>query len=315
MRALVTAIGSMSAECTVTSLNRMGIEVVATDIYDQCYHPITTQCAAFVKVPRVFPDQKAYCEALLMAAQRYACSAIIPLTDPEVDVLSQERDFFVSHGVAIWLANAEAIIKARTKDCWERELAASRDFSLIPTYNNYEELSACYAGEFVAKKVNGRSSEGILFSDTNTFVLTKSYETGYVYQPFIEGDIITVDFVRHPQSLNVVAVPRKECMRTKNGAGTVVEILDPRLVGAAVEELATTLNLTGVMNCEFIRRDEQLYLMDINPRFSAGVSFSRMAGYDFIKADVDCYTADDVVHSPSIEVGSVLVKRFCDFKV
>lgn len=78
-------------------------------------------------------------------------------------------------------------------------------------------------------------------------------------------------------------------------------------------EMCGGLGLTGVMNCEFIRTDDALYLMDINPRFSAGVSFSKMAGYDFVMADAACYQADDLAPLSSVKAGAVFVKRFCDF--
>lgn len=314
MNILVTAIGSMSAECVVDSLNNLGVGVIATDIYPKEYHPVARKCKDFVQVPKVFPNVDSYCQSILTAAINNKCEAIIPLTDPEVDVLSDQRHLFSAAGIKVWLASDHAIKGARAKDFWSVRLSNSRSFKMIPTFDKFLSLCQNYAGEFVAKRVNGRSSEGILFSDTANFKGDIRYEKGYLFQPLLTGEIITVDFVRHPLSGQVVLLPRVELMRTKNGAGTVVRILNPDDYKSPIEELVGSLELTGVMNCEFIQNNDGLFLMDINPRFSAGVSFSKMAGYDFVKSNIDCYTSDCLDNLVNQNEGHIFVKRFCDFK-
>lgn len=314
MNVLVTAIGSMSAECTVSSLKAAGLGVVATDIYDACFHPVARECLAFEKVIKVSSNPEAYCRMICEVARRHDCSAVIPLTDPEVDALSSNRKLLEDRGVSVWLASHDAIALARNCDAWSHKLEHANSFKTIPTYLTYAELMSAYHGDFVAKRVNGRSSEGILFANTSTFVQSSVYERGYVFQPFIEGDVVTVDFAKHSRSGQLVVLPRQELMRTKNGAGTVVKILDPKLVEDAVVEVCDRLGLTGVMNCEFIRTENgSLYLMDINPRFSAGVSFSRMAGYDFVRADIACYKHDRMQGLTHVDVGKILVKRYCEY--
>ena len=314
MNILVTAIGSMSSECVIGSFVDQGFGVVGTDIYPKAYHPISKKCRAFVQVPCVYPDPLVYCNAILEVARQNDCAAIIPLTDPEVDVLSANREIFENAGVSIWFTKPEAILKARAKESWNKELADCTAFKTIPTYFSFAELTAHYIGDFVAKRINGRSSEGICFSNTSTFIETKPYHSGYIFQPKIgDDDIVTVDFAVHPKTHRTIVVPRREILRTKNGAGTVVEVLSPTLVQSAVEELTSKLGITGVMNCEFIQSGADLYLMDINPRFSAGVAFSKLAGYDFAKADSACYLSDDLPDCPAIETNRILVKRFVDF--
>ena len=313
MNVLVTAIGSMSSECVINSLNSLGIGVVGTDIYPQEYHPISHNCLAFRKVSRIYADSLKYCSELRDEALKRGCIAIVPLTDPEVDVISTNRDFFLNSGINIWLPDETVIKKVRNKELWCNLLYGSKSFKTIPSYNSFGALSREYTGDFVAKRITGRSSEGILFSNTSTFSSEKEYSLGYLFQPKIEGDIFTVDFAVHPKSGQMVFVPRIELMRTKNGAGTVVRIASLSFFYDAMVELVKRLKLTGVMNCEFISNKSGLYLMDINPRFSAGVSFSKKAGYDFVKANIDCYCSDSMDELNTPCTGSIFIKRFCDF--
>lgn len=314
MNAIVTAIGSMSAECVINSLLDMGIGVVATDIYPKEYHPIAHQCLDFQQVPRVYPDELCYCKAIFDIAIKNKCAVIIPLTDPEVDVLSSNRKMFEDVGVKVCLPDDEVIKRARCKSSWCKALSAAKYVRTIPTYDTYQELCESYSGEFVAKRVRGRSSEGIILSNTMVYHDCIDSNQEYIFQPRIKGDILTVDFVKHPTSHKFIFVPRIELMRTKNGAGTVVRIAHQDFCNKAMLEMVEVLGLTGVMNCEFICSDEGLYLMDINPRFSAGVSFSKMAGYDFVKSNIDCYTSDCIDNLVNQNEGHIFVKRFCDFK-
>jgi len=315
MNVLVTAVGSMSAEFVVSSLRKSGFGVLATDIYSREFHPVVEQCMEFALVPKAVHEPDAYCQALIDLCVRHGCSAVMPLTDPEVDVLSAHRGDFAAAGVDVWLASTSAITLARDKSAWGELLAEAKTFRVIPSYPSFAALDAVHSGRFVAKRVHGRSSEGILFGETETFSRSLLADGDYLFQPFIPGRIVTVDFVRHPNSGETFSVARAEMLRTKNGAGTAVEMLGADFARDAVGEVCDRLGLSGVMNCEFIQTDGGLHLMDINPRFSAGVSFSGLAGYDFVAADVACYLEDSLPPHGAIPGGRIFVKRYADFEV
>ncbi len=311
MNILVTAIGSMSSEAVIQTLHNEGHNVIATDYYPASYNPISNVCIAFSQMPLAYDTL--YCEKLLLFAQANKCEAIIPLTDPEVDALSVNQKLFENAGIKLWLAPSHIIQNVRDKSVWHKLLANVQHFHIIPTYHSYQELTENYTGKFVAKRVKGRSSEGIYFS--NTSENKRINENGYIFQPFIEGEICTVDFVVHPQSKEVICVPRIELSRTINGAGTVVRIAPINLFQAAIVELVETLKISGAMNCEFISDAHgQLWLMDINPRFSAGVAFSTLAGYNIIKACIECFTKPSLTPCTKIEPNIILVKRYVEFK-
>lgn len=312
MTVLVTAIGSMSAECVVRSLVSDGIRVIGTDLYPSSYNPISKECAAFSQMPKAYDAPEVFCRLIADYAKRMGAAAIIPLTDPEIDVLSPSRLVLVQCGISLWIPDDSVISNARNKQNWSRKLLGAKNFKTIPSFGDFASLAKEFRGEFVAKKIKGRSSEGIFFGSIEKFCGREDFDVGYLFQPRIIGDVVTVDFARHPMSKKLVLIPRKELLRTQNGAGTVVEIQDPEEYAAAVEEIANGLSLSGVMNCEFIKgRDGILHLMDINPRFSAGVSFSKKAGYDFPIADVACYTSEDIPRCENISVGEIMVKRYC----
>ncbi len=50
------------------------------------------------------------------------------------------------------------------------------------------------------------------------------------------------------------------------------------------KKISELLNIRGCVNIEFIETDKKIYhVLECNVRFSAGISFSHMAGYNFVK--------------------------------
>ena len=46
---------------------------------------------------------------------------------------------------------------------------------------------------------------------------------------------------------------------------------------------------------EFILHDADYYLIDINPRFSAGVAFSNFVGYDMVISHLNCFLGKEIL--------------------
>jgi len=124
----------------------------------------------------------------------------------------------------------------------------------------------------------------------------------YIFQPFIYGNIFTVDTVRDKTG-NCVAVARQELTRTSNGAGITVDVKRNTLLEQSAKFVANELNILGCINIEFIFDGNNYYLMDINPRFSAGVGFSCISGYDFVNNHLRCFKNEMIEDLVTVEEG------------
>ena len=86
-----------------------------------------------------------------------------------------------------------------------------------------------------------------------------------------------------------MATPRVENLRTLNGAGTSVKVFADEKIQTVAKEIADILNIRGCVNFEFIWSKDGLYFLECNPRFSGGVAFSCIAGYDYISNHLKCF--------------------------
>lgn len=307
MNILVTAIGSFSADYVISSLKKHQHFVVGCDIYPSIWHAVSKDCDAVYQVPLSSAQDK-YIHALLEICVKHHVDYIFPLTDVEVDVLNIHRKTFDHAGVKLCIQDTEMLRIARDKyeTC---RLFASDDKVNVPQFALSSELSTLFPLPGIAKPVNGRSSEGLLVIDCVEELMQLKSKPGYIVQEKLSGPVFTVDYVRNAACDKDVAIPREELLRTKNGAGTTVKISDDPRLQEVVSYIGNKLNVNGCINMEFILHEDKYYLIDINPRFSAGVAFSGVMGYDMVQAHLSCFKGEEILPAPSLSP-VIITKRY-----
>lgn len=286
MNLLLTAIGSFSCDVTIRNCHRLGMRVVGCDIYPMEWIAQSLDVDVFYQVAKAV-DEENYISQILDIIRQEEIDLLLPSTDAEVDVLNKHRDELKEAGAKLCISGARTISTCRDK------------MKFAETVGKYAIRSRLVCEEpdpefpVVTKPVNGRSSIGMqrIYDREHYELVPKDY----MVQPLIEGDVITVDVVRHPKSGYTEVLARCELLRTLSGAGTSVKIIrDPELE-AICKDIAEELHITGCVCFEFIKdEDGNYHMLECNPRLSGGVAFSCLAGYDFIKAHFDCFTADDI---------------------
>lgn len=285
MNILITAIGSMSALEVVGTLSAIpSAKVFGCDIYPAVWLPVAARVKAFLQVPRC-QQENAYVQALLGFCEEQAIDYLMPLTDLEVDVLSLHRQAFARRGVVLCLPDAACIALCRDKlqvHDFFRDDDQLKPIKTCPLAA-WVELSEPYP--LIVKPRRGRSSEGLAKVANSAALQTCLVGDNVgemIVQPMLEGSIYVADVLVDANSQRAVTVCRRELLRTSNGAGLTVELCpDPALAKLALHA-ALRLRIIGCVNLEFIKCAGRYWLMDVNPRFSAGVVFSRMAGYDMV---------------------------------
>ena len=308
MTILVTAIGSFSADCVISSLNQAGHKVIGCDIYPSEWHAVAKDCKAVYQVPLATTGED-YINALLKICRKHQIDFVFPLTDIEIDVLAPHRNRFAqacSGGLCIQSDETLRIARTKLTTCqffWDDPLVN------IPKFSESAHTPEDFPLPAIGKPVNGRSSEGLCIIQQQDELMRVKALPGYILQEKLTGSLFTVDYVRNAAQGTDVAIPRKELLRTKNGAGTTVKISCDSTLINMVSYIGRKLDVNGCINMEFILHEGNYYLIDINPRFSAGVAFSRMMGYDMVQAHLSCFTGETIPHAPALSQ-LIITKRY-----
>ena len=296
---LLTAVGSASASSVVESLKAQGCCVVGCDIYPQAWNAASNEVDVFFQAITV-TDRDAYIRMMEDAVRRENVTHLIPLTDVEVDVLCTEKARFAALGCTLCTPDEPAVRLCRNKMDMAEALEMSGVCRTIPTASPYGREPEDSEYPIMLKPVGGRSSQGqVVAHNAQQYHAALAQRKDYIAQPFIEGDIFTIDVARDLYG-NVRCLCRQELLRTVNGLGTTVRILPGHALEDVCAAIAAQAGIVGVVNMEFICRGEEAYFLEVNPRFSGGVGFSIAAGMDFAAMEIACHEGECLAPAPAL---------------
>ncbi|NMD37874.1 MAG: ATP-grasp domain-containing protein, partial [Christensenellaceae bacterium] len=215
---------------------------------------------------------------------------VIPLTDVECDALSPSKAYFKQNNIILACLDEELQSLCRNKLKLSKCLADV--CNTIPSYIYGDDIKEDYP--LILKPISGRSSQHQYIANNEKELASFArLRDDFIIQPFIKGSIYTVDLARDSKG-NVLSLVRQELLRTVNGLGIAVETFKNHPLNKTTKNIANKLGIVGVVNMEFIENDGNYYFLEINPRFSGGLEFSQMAGYNFVKAMIDCHIGKEI---------------------
>ena len=123
------------------------------------------------------------------------------------------------------------------------------------------------------RKSNG--SKGIRIIDHKES-LTEDELEGNLLQEYIEGnDEYTLGVFRQGSVTNIIVFKRM----LRSGYSYRVELKKNKEMEDLAEKVANLFSLEGFFNIQLIKKDDKLYIFEINPRISGTVRFRHMLGF------------------------------------
>lgn len=308
---LVTAIGSFSADIVIKNLRKAGHRIIGCDIYPEPWIANSLDVDVFYQSPYASEKEK-YIGFIKNVCECEMVEYLIPLTDVEVDTLNQYRGCL--ENLVICMASEKTVNICRNKYVLYNYLKKDNLECLIPTKMLSEVEVKEQNYPVVVKPLDGRSSQGLKFLDTSAeleyFIINNKLER-YIIQPKLEGNIITVDIIRNEDFF--VAVSRRELLRTLNGAGTSVEVFQDENLVKICKNIADVLDIYGCVNFEFIQTTNgEFKFLECNPRFSGGVAFSCIAGYNYILNHLRCFSNEKLDELTRIK-GMIIARKYQEY--
>ena len=312
---IVTAIGSFSADIVIKKCRENGIRVIGCDVYPREWIADAGNVEAFYQVPYA-TDTDHYIGTMMSLCRKEGAEAVIPLTDAEGDVVNLQRVEVSVVNVTLWVSDGACIGLCRDKMELYRYLEEHMGGTVIPTLRLGDADPDEIRYPAVCKPYNGRSSQGLKMVGSRREmegVLGETDPADYIVQPMIKGNVVTVDVVRSPEQGTCAAICRRELLRTPNGAGTSVLVFRNRQLEERCRAIAGLLGIRGCVNMEFIEdRDGVYHMLECNPRFSGGVEFSCLAGYDCVTNHLRCFEGKEIESDGSV-TGMYIARKYEEY--
>jgi carbamoyl-phosphate synthase large subunit len=262
-----SAVGSLPGVGFINLLKDLGFYVIGTDISENIGAKFFTN--AFFKVP-VASDPLMISEYRKIIAKTQA-EWIISGPESEIIQLANNSEILKEAGAKVFHPPIETLNIITDK--WKSFIFLTSLRILVPnTIEAEEKLNIFDSDKYILKPKAGRGGTGIHVvnrkQDIELFYNLVDPKQ-YIIQEFIEGEEFTTDLLFDLEGRLLNLVTRKR-LKTDSGISIISQTVFEAEIVEIIKILAKKLKFIGGNCIQFIKKDGQFYLTDINPRFGGG---------------------------------------------
>jgi len=247
------------------------------------YAPAFRYCDRVALLPKV--DEAGYAEKLLALCIKNKIDMVVPLIDPELEILAAEYDKFCSYGVMAVVSPARTIDIAFDK--YQTYLCAKQAGIEVPeTVTTIEEaLKLIAAGKLswpVMVKPRKGSASMFITRCRNEGELRLAFQNcpGPMIQQFVPGEEYGYDIFCDGDFKPVSVFCKRKLAMRAGETDKAVSVNEKKLLDLGVK-IAQAFPMFGPADVDVKTGKNGLMLLEINPRFGGGYPCSHLCGADF----------------------------------
>jgi len=122
---------------------------------------------------------------------------------------------------------------------------------------------------------------------------TLNFENTLLIQEFIKGQEYGVDCINDLKGLNKAVVVKKKLAMRSGETDAAITVMD-KSISEVISKLGNLLKHVSIIDIDVIKRDNKVYIIDINPRFGGGYPFSQAAGVNLPKSILDWHFGEEI---------------------
>lgn len=240
--------------------------------------------------------EEGYIKSLFEICKKEKVDLLIPLYELEFLLLSKYREKFNYIGTTLVLSNSKIIDicndKFKTYDFLHKNINCPKIYRDIDIENIIkEQINDVYP--LIIKPKNGMGSSGVFkISNIKELSFFKDYVKEPIIQQYIQGEEYTVDVLCDFEGQPIYVVPRKR-LEVRSGEVSKSKVVnDEKIIKETLKviqllnnEKENGIGLMGPLTIQFFKtKKDEIYFLEINPRFGGGVPLSFKAGADYSKA-------------------------------
>ncbi|MBF0406190.1 MAG: ATP-grasp domain-containing protein [Candidatus Riflebacteria bacterium] len=233
-------------------------------------------------VPRV--DHPDYLNELLNICSKYKINLVVPLIDPELQILSDSETRFRQAGITLLSSSSETnslcIDKVKTHQFFSKiGIKTPEILNIVDVLNNSDD--SVYP-LFLKPRFGSGSVGAVKIENKEQLEFHSKMVTNPILQEYISGDEYSIDILTDKSGKVISVVPR---LRLEVRSGEIckgVTVKDARLISGAkfvAESLPGTFGCLTVQ-C-FVTSENEIVYTEINPRFGGGIPLTIQAGANF----------------------------------
>jgi len=233
--------------------------------------------------PKVIRNEKNYLSSILNLVKKSKISLIIPLSDLDLEILSKNKIRFEKNKCSVAVSNYSIIKICNDKKklfyfCKKNDIGYPEIYSKKNLIKRYP---------IVIKEKNGSGSKNLKIYKDKKFNLKKDKK--FIIQKFIKGTEYNVD-IFNDNTGNFLSCCIKKKYLMRSGETDKCEIVKNKNLEKFAMKISKTFKHIGNLDCDIIvSRNNELFLVDVNPRFGGGYPFTHISGLNYLEALIKNY--------------------------
>lgn len=281
--------------------------------------PALYEADKYYIIPRM--KEAGYFDAIMEICHREKVTAVLPLQEEELILISANRERFEREGIRVIVSEPEVLQLCRNKYLFLEHMRKHG----IPVLNSYIELEAFYRDHeqgriqfpVFVKPVCGAGSIGAMKVPCRELLdaLFQYSEEPLLIQEFCEGREFGIDLYADLLSGELIDIFAKEKLRMRAGETEKSVTCNEKRLRQFAYDAASTLQLSGPVDMDVFERDGVFYVSEINPRFGGGFPHAYACGVDVPSYILRNLTGECNESHWEEERGEIYVLKYSDILV
>lgn len=282
-------------------------KLIGTTIYTDSAAPAF--CDVFEQALMTKDDN--YIDWLCDIIKKHNIDMIIPGIEADMNKWSENKELINQTGVKILLNNPKLIELCSDKWLFYKKLKiANSKYAIDSNIGiDFKEYSEDYGLPFLLKPRCGFASKGIIKVENKDIFLQNQHNIGSVLmvQPIIgneDEEYTTSAFFDNKSNLCCYMTLKRKL--SKEGYTEKAQVVNIEEIKKAIINLAEIFNPVGPTNFQFRKQNNELKLLEINPRISSATSIRTAFNYNESVMSVDYYLNNIIPVQPVIKSGTAV---------
>lgn len=262
-------------------------KVIVTDM--SMLAPAIYEADNYYIVPKITDSE--YINIILNICKKEKINGVLSLIDPELSILSKNKEKFNKLGVKIIgssYENCELSLdkmkmyefciknKFKTAKSWNDIFEFKKALSLQEVKFPIFVKPQCGSASVAVSKVNNIETLELLFSN-------KKEDEKLIIQEFLKGEEIGADVYIDMLSGEVVSIFTKKKIAMRAGeTDKAVSFKDEKLF-KLIEKFVKLVEYRGQIDIDIFKINEEYYISEVNPRFGGGYPHAYESGINHMK--------------------------------
>jgi len=269
--------------------------------------PALVDADVAITVPNIYDEN--YISTIKKIILKHKINAVIPLNDFELPILSKHKTELEKTGVKVIISNKDVINIAFDK-METSNFIEQIGLKTPKTFTNFKAAKSAINNDtlkfpLVVKRRWGSASVGIDFPETMEeldlaftlqqlklkktnldIVFQNEFDNAILIQEKLDGKEYGLDILNDFEGNYLGTFVREKLSMRSGETDKAISVIDPKFETLG-KTIATHLKHIGNLDCDVFYVNNELYVLELNPRFGGGYPFSHEAGINIAAIYID----------------------------